>query len=65
MEEHATVVGLQRSRARLRALLLGGTGAMPEADVFPRSALMRFMFDPARRGIAMVALGALVRAIRR
>lgn len=65
MEEQATVDGLRHSRARLRSLLLGGSDGLPEPDVFPRSALMRFMFDPARRGIAMVALGALVRAIRR
>lgn len=65
MEEHATVIRLQRSRARLRALLLGGARGAPEPDVFPRSALMRFVLDPEQRALAMTALGFVLRAIRR
>lgn len=65
MEEHATVISLQQSRARLRALLLGGARGAGEADVFPRSAVMRFVLDPDRRGMAMMVLGALLRAVRR
>lgn len=60
MEEHVVAANLQHSRARIRALLLPDplTGRM-EADEFPRSAAMRFLFDPRRRRLAMMALAML------
>ncbi len=60
MEEHAiAALELQRSRAQLRALLLPDpeTGRI-EADAFPRSQLMRFVFSAGKRNLAMSALGA-------
>lgn len=60
MEEHAlAALELQRSRAQLRALLLPDpvTGRI-EADAFPRSQLMRFVFSAGKRNLAMTALGA-------
>jgi hypothetical protein len=49
---------LQRSRAQLRALLLPDpeTGRI-EADAFPRSQLMRFVFSAGKRNLALSALG--------
>ncbi|MET0279570.1 MAG: hypothetical protein ABW278_00400 [Steroidobacteraceae bacterium] len=60
MEEHAVVRRLEQSRAQLRELLLPDplTGRI-EADVFPRSAVMRFMFDPGKRRMAMNTLATL------
>ena len=65
MEEHVltrdTLSGrLEHSRAQLRAMLVPDphTGRI-EADVFPRSALMRFLFDPRRRGMATAGIAAL------
>ena len=60
MEEHAlAALELQRSRALLRAMLLPDpeTGRI-EADAFPRSQLMRFVFGAGKRNLAMSALGA-------
>jgi hypothetical protein len=61
MEEHAIALELQRSRAQLRALLVPDpeTGRI-EADAFPRSQLMRFVFNAGKRKLAMSALGAAV-----
>lgn len=60
MEEHAVTARLTDSRARLRAMLVPDpeTGHI-EADVFPRSAVMRFLFDPRRRGMAGAGIAAL------
>lgn len=57
MEEHAIALELQHSRAQLRALLLPdpATGRI-EADAFPRSQLMRFVFSPGKRNLAMSAV---------
>jgi hypothetical protein len=60
MEEHAlAALELQRSREQLRALLIPDplTGRI-EADAFPRSQLMRFVFSAGKRNLAMSALGA-------
>jgi hypothetical protein len=58
MEEHAIALELQRSRARLRALLVPDpeTGRI-EADAFPRSQVMRFVFSAGKRKLAISALG--------
>jgi hypothetical protein len=60
MEEHAVTARMEQSRAQLRALLLPDphTGRI-EADVFPRSAVMRFVFDPGKRRVALNALTTL------
>jgi hypothetical protein len=60
MEEHAIAAELQQSRAQLRALLLPNpqTGRI-EADVFPRSAIMRVVLDPRRRRLATAGIAAL------
>jgi hypothetical protein len=60
MEEHDLVTRLEQSRAQLRGLLIPDpvTGRI-EADVFPRSAVMRFLLDPRRRGMATAGLAAL------
>lgn len=60
MEEHAVTARLAQSRAQLRAMLVPdpATGRI-EADVFPRSAVMRFLFDPRRRGLATAGIAAL------
>lgn len=64
MEEHviaqSAVARLARSRGLLRELLIPdpGTGKI-EADVFPRSAVMRFLFDGGKRRMAFSALTTL------
>jgi hypothetical protein len=60
MEEHVITTRLDQSRAQLRAMLVPDpqTGRI-EADVFPRSAVMRFLFDPRRRGMATAGLAAV------
>jgi hypothetical protein len=60
METHAVTADLEESRDRLRELLLPDpeTGRI-EADVFPRSAVMRFMLNPRGRRMAFTAIGAL------
>jgi hypothetical protein len=60
METHAVTADLEESRDRLRELLLPDpeTGRI-EADVFPRSAVMRFMLNPHGRRMAFTAIGAL------
>jgi hypothetical protein len=61
MEEHVVAANLQESRARLRELLVPDpeTGRI-EADQFPRSAVMRFVFDPRGRKVAMTGLSLLM-----
>ncbi len=60
MEEHVIAAELQHSRAQLRALLLPDpeTGRI-DADVFPRSAIMRVVMDPRRRRLATAGIAAL------
>jgi hypothetical protein len=60
MEANAVASELEHSRALLRAMLLPDpdTGQI-EADVFPRSAFMRFLMDPRRRGMATAALSVV------
>jgi hypothetical protein len=61
MEEHVVATSLQESRARLREMLVPDpeTGRI-EADHFPRSAVMRFIFDPRGRRVAMTGLSLLM-----
>lgn len=57
MEEHVVTARLSDSRARLRTLLLPDpeTGHI-EADVFPRSKVMRFVFNKRSRRMAMTGV---------
>lgn len=66
METHDVSANLEESRARLRELLLPDpeTGRI-EANVFPRSAVMRFMLNPRGRRMAFVAVSALAMLARR
>lgn len=68
METQSVITELANSRARIRALLIAdpGTGRI-EADVFPRSAVMRFVFNARARKLAFSALslGALFASRRR
>lgn len=58
MESHAVSARLHANRERLRALLL------PEAGrgdgMFPRSAVMRFAFNPGARSLAMSLFSVLL-----
>jgi len=67
MEEHVVAARLVSNRARLRALLVPDpeTGRI-EADVFPRSAVMRAMFDTRaiRLAKAGMSIALLVKARR-
>lgn len=65
MEEHPVTLELQRSRAMLRAMLLPDpeTGRI-EADVFPRSAVMRFLFNSRQRKLATAGIGAVAMLAR-
>jgi hypothetical protein len=62
METQSVRDELRATRARIRALLIPDpvTGQI-EADVFPRSAVMRFVFNPHARKLAFtaVSLGAM------
>jgi hypothetical protein len=66
METHDVTANLEDSRARLREMLLPDpeTGRI-EADVFPRSAVMRFMLNPRGRHMAFTAIGALAMLAKR
>ncbi len=66
METHDVTVDLADSRARLREMLLPDpeTGRI-EADVFPRSAVMRFMLNPRGRRMASAAVSAMAMLARR
>ncbi len=59
MDPNAVIAGLHRSREEMRAVLLAGQPGHEEADVFPRSRTMRFLLDPARRGIATSVVGTV------
>lgn len=53
---------LHRSREKLRVIMMRDEAAAAEADVFPRSATMRFLLDSRRRGWAAMLLGGLASA---
>jgi hypothetical protein len=60
MEKHPVGAELQHSRALLRALLLPDPrSGRIEADVFPRSTVMRVLFDPGKRRAAFAGLTLL------
>jgi hypothetical protein len=61
MEAHSVTGNLHDSRERIRALLIPDpvTGRI-EADTFPRSAVMRFLFNPGSRRLAFGAASTLV-----
>lgn len=59
MDPNTVIASLHASRERLRAVLLSGQPGYEDTDVFPRSATMRMLLDPRRRGVATSALGAL------
>lgn len=59
MDPELLVIRMEQTRGKLRSLLLAGRPGEEEPDVFPRSAAMRFLLDPRKRGIATTALGAL------
>lgn len=59
MDPNTVKAGLHRSREEMRAVLLAGRPGYEEADVFPRSRTMRFLLDPARRGIATSVVGTV------
>lgn len=59
MDANDVVGRLRASRERLREVMMAGQPGYENADVFPRSATMRFLLDPAKRGIAATALGAI------
>lgn len=66
MEEHAIARNLQQSREEIRELLMPGasTGhAIP--GHFPRSAVMRFLMDSRKRGLAVAVLGTAFSVLRR
>ena len=57
MEEHAVVEKLRQSREQIRELLMPGAASgriLP--GHFPRSAVMRFLVDSRKRGMAMTAV---------
>jgi hypothetical protein len=58
MEEHAlAAASLQANRQRIRALVVPRDPAdAADDDVFPRSAVMRFLLDSRKRKLAMAAL---------
>lgn len=66
MESHAVTARLHDSRERLRQLLIPdpGTGRI-ESDVFPRSAVMQFMFNARARRVAMALLSVFLMFRRR
>jgi len=59
MDPQAVAQDLQRSRERLRSMMVPGESATGHADVFPRSATMRFLLDGQKRGTATMLLGGL------
>ena len=60
MDPDALIVDMQRSRERLREILMAGQPGHEDADVFPRSRTMRLLFDPGRRGMVTAVAGALL-----
>lgn len=59
MDPELVAAKMERTREKLRSLLLAGQPGQEQPDVFPRSATMRFLLDSRKRGIATTALGAL------
>lgn len=57
LEEHLVTARLRESRERLRTLLLPDprTGHI-EANVFPRSKVMRLVFNPRARRVALAGI---------
>lgn len=66
MDPNTVAANLHRTRNELRTVLLAGQPGFEDADVFPRSRTMRFLLDPARRGIATAMMGSVASlALRR
>jgi hypothetical protein len=61
MEEHAAALKLRETRERIRAMLIPDpeTGRI-ESRSFPRSAIMRFAFDPRAGKVLMAGLSLLM-----
>lgn len=59
MDPNTVIAGLHRSREQMRAVLMAGRPGYEDVDVFPRSRTMRFLLDPARRGIATSVFGTV------
>jgi len=59
MDPQVVAQDLQRSRERLRAIMVPDESVAGHADVFPRSATMRFLMDGQKRGTATMLLGGL------
>lgn len=66
MERHVVSARLHDSRERMRALLIPDayTGRI-EADTFPRSALMQFVFNARARRVAMTLFSLFLMFRRR
>lgn len=63
MEEHPLVASLAHSRDRLRALMLPKeAGGERDDDTFPRSMLMRVLFDSRLRGLSLSLIASLAAA---
>lgn len=60
MESHAVSARLHENRERMRAVLLRETTGGGAAGAFPRSALMRFIFNSGARRAAMSLLSVLL-----
>lgn len=65
MEAQSVVTELEATRARIRALLVPEYG-MGQREAFPRSLVMRVLFNPLARKVAMtaVSVGAMVASQR-
>lgn len=59
MDPYAVARDLQGSREKLRSVMMRDADGSVDADVFPRSATMRFLLNPQRRGWATMLLGGL------
>jgi len=64
--EHPLALSLQRSREELRRVLLprGPDMHIPPGH-FPRSAVMRFLFNPRQRKLGVLFVSALLLFLRR
>jgi hypothetical protein len=65
-DEHPLALSLQRSREELRRVLLprGPNPHRPPGE-FPRSAVMRFLFNPRQRKLGVTLVSAALLLIRR
>ena len=59
MDPNSLAARMRRSREQVREVLLAGQPGHENADVFPRSRTMRFLLNPARRGMTTAVLGSL------